>query len=186
MDEIEALAICYGNLKGSKDKDLIITAKALRFLKKKYKSNAALGKLTGVSGEIVREFIGLLDLPEGIQELLDARVLKLEHGRRLRQLARQRPTVVQEVADAIANRTAHEARYLVDYMIKHPDLAVTRAIREVEESKGVIEEEFHVVALLNKDSMRRLEIQAKRDRHSVSQLVTKIVQDWLRSRETES
>ena len=72
MDELEADVICFTNLKGSKDKELLKTAEALRYKKNLpgFKSNAKVGQYYGVSGEIVREFLALLELSDEVQESL--------------------------------------------------------------------------------------------------------------------
>ena len=72
LDRAEALTICFRNLKGLKVKDLLLTAQALQYLKRQpeFGSNQRVGEAVGVSSEIVRQFIGLLDLPAYVQSYL--------------------------------------------------------------------------------------------------------------------
>lgn len=179
----EALAICFANLKGTRDKDLILTAKALEYLKTNpgRRSNAEVGKEVGVSGEIVREFLALLRLPEPVQELIDQGRLTLDQGRRLWQLSRNRRDIVEEVATAMTSLTATDARHLIDYLLRYPDTSVDDAKRRVLESKTVVEREYHVVALLSEQEYRALERKARRNRLGPSELVTEIVTQWLKS-----
>ena len=137
LDKNEALAICFRNLKGSKSKDLLMTARALKYLRglPEFSSNKRVGDGVGVSGEIVRQFIALLDLPTPVQSHLEQRTLGLEHGRRLRQLQRTRPSIVEEVAEAMVSMTAMEARDLVEYLIRTPNASVQDGLRALEAAK---------------------------------------------------
>jgi hypothetical protein len=183
MDRDQALAICFANLKGSKDKDLLAAARALQYLKglPEYGSNAKVGRAVGVSGEIVREFLTLLSFPEEIQQLFEGRQVGLEHGRRLWQLARRRPELLEEVAEAMTDMTAMDSRHLVEYIVKHPELSVREAKRKLLESKTVREREFHVIALLSEEQYRVLVGEARKRGVAVDVLVSSIVQRWLGS-----
>ena len=185
MDKEEALAICYTNLKGYKDKDLILTAQALQYLKNlpEYGSNDKVGKDVGVSGEVVREFLTLLDLPETIQNLFKQRKLtKLEQSRRLWQLARIRPELLEETAKAISDMSAWDGRYLIDYILRNPDISVYESKRAIIESKTNTEHEFHIIALLLENEYRALANEAHKHKVPVDVLVTSIVRNWLKSR----
>ncbi len=179
MSRNEDLAKAFANLKGAKRKDLIGTAEALSRLKEHYRTNAALGRAVGVSGEIVREFLVLLNFPPEVQVLFRQNTLGLEHGRRLWQLTRRRPEIPQDVANAMKGMTAHDARELVVYLLRHPEIEVETAKQHVLEAKTKIRREYHVIALLDESQFGKLEHQAKRRRISTDRLVTSIVEDWL-------
>ena len=158
MDREEALAISFANLKGPRDKELIRAAMALDYLKAlpEFGSNAAVGRAVGVSGEIVREFLSLLQLPREVQNLLERRRLSLEQGRRLWQLRRVRPDAVVDAARAMTELTALDSRHLVDYLCKHRDISVSEGVEKVLGSKTVVTREFHVVACLGEQDYREL------------------------------
>lgn len=183
MDRDQALAICFANLKGPKDKDLLATARALQYLKAlpEYGSNAKVGRALGVSGEIVREFLTLLTFPEGIQVLFEDGQLKLEHGRRLWQLGRRRPELLKQVAEAMTDMSAMDARHFVEYILKHPELSVSEARMKLVESKTVTKREFHVIALLSEEQYKLLAEKARKRKVDVDVLVTSIVRRWLES-----
>lgn len=183
MTREEALAVCFANLKGPRDKNLLGTAKALQYLKSlpEYGSNEKVGRAVGVSGEMVREFLVLLRLPEEIQRLLDRRELTLEQGRRLWQLGRQRPELLQQAADAMTDLTAMDGRHLVDFLLRHPEVTVPEAKQRVLESKTVVQREYHVVAVLSEARYRMLEKRARCRGLPVDELVTRIVHTWLDS-----
>ena len=104
----------------------MLTAQALKYLRglPAFRSNKSLGEKVGVSGEIVRQFIALLDLPSSIQSCLAQGKLGLEQGRRLWQLSQTRPSVVEDTAQAIGSMTAMETRDLVEYLIRTPTASV--------------------------------------------------------------
>ena len=183
VDRDQALAICFANLKGPKDKDLLATARALQYLKAlpEYGSNAKVGRALGVSGEIVREFLTLLTFPEGIQVLFEDGQLKLEHGRRLWQLGRRRPELLKQVAEAMTDMSAMDARHFVEYILKHPELSVSEARMKLVESKTVTKREFHVIALLSEEQYKLLAEKARKRKVDVDVLVTSIVRRWLES-----
>jgi hypothetical protein len=176
-------AIAFANLKGSKDKDLIKTAEALQRLKSHYGSNSKVGEELGVSGEIVRQFLTLLKLPQEFRELFDQRLLGLEHGRRLWQLARRRPHALSDAAKEIQGMTALDGRAFVIYLLAHPELTAHEARQRVIDSKTTVTREFHVIALLSEKSFQKLRRHAKRLGKSVDQTVTSIVEDWLLANE---
>ena len=181
LDKNEALAICFRNLKGSKFKDLLMTAKALKHLKglPEFPSNKRVGKEVGVSGEIVRQFIALLDLPTAVQTYFKQRTLGLEHGRRLWQLQRTRPSLVEDAARAMLSMTAMEARDLVEYLVRTPSACVQDGLQVLEAAKPDVSHEYHVVAVLDEEAYKSLEYLARRRRVRVNNLVTTIVNSWL-------
>ena len=181
LDKNRALAICFSNLKGSKTKNLLSTAKALKHLKSlpEFGSNERVGEQVGVSGEIVRQFIALLDLPASIHHYLDKNELGLEHGRRLWQLNRSRPTITEDAALAMTSMTAMESRDLVDYLKRNPSSSIQEALDALEEAKPVVTEEHLICALVSKSEYEALATNARRNRSSVNDLVTSITRQWL-------
>ena len=181
FDKNEALATCFRNLKGSKSKDLLLTAKALKYLKSlpEFRSNKQVGDAVGVSGEIVRQFMALLDLPASVETHFEQRTLGLEHGRRLWQIQRTRPSIVEQVAEAMVSMTAMEARDLVEYLVRTPTASVEDGLRALEAAKLDISHEYHVVAILGEEAYTSLESRARKHKVRVNELVTAIVSSWL-------
>ena len=185
MDEEEAYAVCFTNLKGGKDKNLLMTANALQYLKNlpKYRSNQKVGEAVGVNHETVREFLTLLKLPKPIQDMFEQGLLKrLEQSRRLWQLSRTRPDLLEDVANAISDVGTKDAQQIIEHILRNPGLSVFKAKDAVIKSKTLKEREFHVIALLPEDDYRVLTSEAKKQNIAVDALVTSIVQDWLKSR----
>lgn len=184
MDRDEALAICFLNLKGYKDKDLFLTAQALQYLKSlpEYGSNRKVGEAVGVSGEVVREFLTLFKLPQSIQKLFrEGQLTRLEQSRRLWQLAKRRPAILEETAKAISDLSAWDSRHLIEHILRNPSLSVSQAKKTMLESKPIKEKEYHVIALLSEEDYKLVAEEARIRNVSVSNLVTTIVQYWLRA-----
>ena len=181
FDKNEAMAVCFRNLKGSKTKDLLLTARALRFLKEssEFRSNKSVGEAFGVSGEIVRQFLLLLDLPQAVQTLLEQGKLGLEQGRRLWQLSRSRPSIVAEAADVMCSMTAMDTRDLVEYLIRTPAASVQDGVKALDAAKPHISSEYHIDAILDEEAYRLLAAHARKKRVSVNDLVSTIVNSWL-------
>ncbi len=181
LDRNEALAICFRNLKGAKAKDLLSTAKALKYLRgfPEFRSNKRLGKEVGVSGEIVRQFIALLDLPTSVQSYLAQGTLGLEQGRRLWQLSRTRPSLVEDAAQAMGSMTAMETRDLVEYLIRTPGASVQEGLKALEAAKPSVSHEYHVDAILDERAYRLLKAQAREQRVRVNDLVSMIIARWV-------
>ena len=179
MTETEALAICFRNLKGSKAKALMDTAVALRWLRDnpKYGSNARVAQALGVSREMVREFLALLDLPPEVQQMLSDGRLKLEHGRRLAQLRTTRPDVVAETAVEMAGMTAFAGRDLARYLLTHPESRVPDAVAALKHARTVTTKEYHVIVPLSAEEFEYLKREARR----VHADPTVLAGDWIRS-----
>lgn len=181
METNEALAIAFTNLRGSKDKDLLGTARALAYLKSlpQYRSNKRVGEAVGVSSEIVRQFLTLTTFPEPVQDLFGERKLGLEHGRLLWQLRRSRPEAFEDAVEAFTGLPSHDARAVLDYLLRHRNASVAAAVEAVRLGRGSKEREFHVVAILPEDRYQDLRREATRRRASVDRLVTEVVTNWL-------
>ena len=181
LDKNEALAVCFRNLKGAKAKDLLLTARALKYLRglPEFRSNRRLGEEVGVSGEIVRQFIALLDLPPSVQSYLEQGTLGLEQGRRLWQLGRTRPLVVDDAARAVRSMTAMETRDFVEYLVRTPTASVQDGLKALEAAKPNISHEYHIDAILDERAYRSLAAQAREQRVRVNDLVSMIINRWL-------
>jgi hypothetical protein len=148
--------------------------------KPEFGANKKVGAAVGVSGEIVREFLTLLDLPETIQKLFAKGGLGLEQGRRLWQVSRARPGDLASVAAVIGGMAALEARDFVDYFLRHPELTAMEAKDRLAKSKTVVEDEYHVVALLSREEFQTLMKKARARRVSPDALVSIVIRGWLK------
>lgn len=180
-DKNEALATCFRNLKGAKTKDLLLTAQALRYLRElpEFPSNRRLGESLGVSGEIVRQFLALNDLPEAVQSHFAEGALGLEHGRRLWQLHRVRPELVEEAATAMTSLTAMETRDFVEFLLRVPSSSVPEARQALLDAKPRVSHEYHIDAVLDETQYTLLCSHATNKGLSINAIVSQIVSGWL-------
>lgn len=176
---VDADAIVFANVKGPKDKDYLAVAHALDWVKSQpgYQSNKKVAERYPIGHEMVREFLTILKLPDEVQVLFERGLLKLEHGKKLYQL-RDKPQLLQEVAQAITGLKAHQARDVVVHILNYPHLSVREAKEQVLASARP-EPEFHVIALLNEREYKRIRRRATQKHIDVSELVSSIVRDWL-------
>ena len=181
LDKTEALAICFQNLKGAKAKDLLLTARALKYLRglPEFRSNRSVGQEVGVSGEIVRQFVALLDLPTYVQSYLQKGKLGLEQGRRLWQLNRTRPSIVEDAARVMSSMTAMETRDLVEYLTRTPTASIQDGLDALEAAKPKVSHEYHVDAILDEEAYLSLAAKARHNRVRVNDLVSKVINRWL-------
>ena len=177
----EALAVCFRNLKGSKSKDLLLTAQALQYLKglPEFGSNQRVGEAVGVSGEIVRHFIGLLNLPPSVQSQLEQGLLGLEQGRRLNQLNQVRPDVVEPAALTMTSMTAMDTRDLVEYLIREPEASIEDSLAALAEAKQIVKNEYHIDTVLDEPAYRMLAAHARHRNVRIPELTSTIVNRWL-------
>lgn len=181
FDKARALVVCFQNLKGTKSKDLLQTAQALQYLKSlpEFGTNQSVGDAVGVSGEIVRQFLGLLDLPSSVQDQLGQGTLGLEHGRRLGQLSKSRPELVQQAAEAMINMTAMDGRDLTEYLIRSPSASLEQAINALEAAKQTVTKEYRISTVLDERQYQLLSSHARRCQVRTTELATSIVAEWL-------
>ncbi|MBM3946401.1 MAG: hypothetical protein FJ315_03235 [SAR202 cluster bacterium] len=183
MSRTEDIALAFANLKGTRSKDLLATAGALQRLRSlpEYPSNDAVGRAVGVSGEIVRQFLVLLELPEPVRQLLRDGKLGLEQGRRLFQVmrARRSPSLVVDAANAMVSLTSTQSRHLAELMVRHPDFTVQDAKRDLLASETRFRQSYTIVASLGESDYAKLTHEAKKLGKSPPELVQQIVQDWL-------
>lgn len=188
MTREEALAICSANLKGSHDKDLLGTARALSFLSSHPErlSSGEVGKLVGVTGSMVRQFLGLLRLPEAIQRMIEAKQLDLDRAVNLGRL-RKRPVELQlAAAEAVVGITAKRARLFVSELRANPHLSLPEAMERAAAKEMATEPRVRLEVMLPKEQHHRLEEQAQRRGMQVAALATEVLGRWLESAREES
>ena len=181
MNEETARAILFANLKGRKKKEYLKTAQACRYLRKRYGSLRKVAEEVAISPEIIREFDSLLDLPSKVQQLISKKIIKLDTGYRISTRIDGAKRQI-EVAKAVADLGALDARTVIEYARANPKLPPEECKRRVLKSKTVIKE-LHVFVLpLPAETFEKLTATAKELKMKPEDLVRKIVQEWLAKR----
>jgi ParB-like chromosome segregation protein Spo0J len=179
LDEETALAILFTNLKGRKRKDYISTAKACRFLIKLYGSCPKVAEKVGVSSEIIREFDSLNDLPEEVQKMVAAGTIRLDTGYRISTKIKGEQRQI-EIAKAVAGLGAFDARAIIEFAQKNPDMTADQIRSRVLESK-TRKEKIHVFILpLTEDVYKALKSESNKRKISSEKLIEIIIKDWLK------
>lgn len=95
--------------------------------------DARIGQAVGIAPRTVRRYLGLLDLPDEVQELLRAEELTVTQAQHLRRIPRARTQI--ELARMIADEgmSAADVSNLANYFAANPDLTVDAALRALEQ-----------------------------------------------------
>lgn len=182
LDEETALAILLTNLKGRKKKDYLSTAKACRFLRKLYGSCAKVAEKVGVSSEIIREFDSLNDLPEEVKQMVSTGTIKLDTGYRISTKIKGEKRQI-DIAKAVADVGAFDARAIIEYAQKNPEMPAEEVKFRVLGSKTK-KEKIHLFVLpLTEKNYQLLKSQSIELRIRPEKLIEKIIKEWLKQRE---
>ncbi|MCI4357955.1 MAG: hypothetical protein L3J95_01735 [Thermoplasmata archaeon] len=119
--EAELLAELYVDLKGRRDKrlDWITIATKCKELSNLYGGFREAASKLGVSLQLVRSIVSLLDLPAGVQTMVKDRSILFDAAQRLNTLKDPRRMV--RVARQIRNLPSRQQREIIQFAKGHPD-----------------------------------------------------------------
>lgn len=178
LDEETALAILFANLKGRKKKDYLSTAKACRFLKKLYGSCAKVAEKVGVSSEIIREFDSLNDLPDEVQQMISTGNIKLDTGYRISTKIKGKNRQI-DIARVVAGVDAFDARAIIEYAQKNPEMPVEEVKSRVLGSKTKREKIHLFILPLEEATFQMLKLHSIKLKVRPEKLIEEIIKDWL-------
>ena len=181
LDEETALAVLFKNLKGPRRKDYLATADACRFLTQIYGSHRKVAEKVGVSSEIIREFDSLYDLAETAKRLVSKGSIKLDIGSRISTQIKGEKRKV-EIARAVADLRTFDARAVVEYAKKNPEISASEVKSRVLGSKTVTEKVHVFIMPLPHDTFQKLKAASKRLKIRPEELVRRILKEWLQER----
>lgn len=179
INEEEILAILYSNFsgKGKQKNDWIFIAEKLNELKSLYGSSEKVAKNLGLSREMVRSTIKLLDLPDEIKMLIRADQLSQDLGWRLLGI-NNRKTQIQ-VATAIIGLSSHDARDMIRYAKNNPDASITNQIDRLKKSRENMHKLNLIITTLTDEEYNELQKIAKQKSKGVNELISEIVKNWI-------
>lgn len=136
INEEELLAILYSNFsgKGKQKNDWIFIADKLNELNSIYNSEEKIAKNLGLSREMVRSTIKLLELPEEVKQLIRSNKITQDLGWRL--LAIKEKKTIIEVAKSIIGLSAHDARDMIRFAKNNPDIPIKNQIERLKQAKA--------------------------------------------------
>lgn len=185
LDEETALGILFINLKGSKKKDYLATAEACRHLTQLYGSHRKVADKVGVSSEIIREFDSLNELPEAAKKLVSTGSIKLDIGSRISTQIKGEKRQV-EIARAVADLRTFDARAIIEYAKRKPEMPADEIRSKVLKSKTVTEKVHVFIMSLPHDVFQGLKTESSRLKIKSDELVKRILREWLEKKEVAS
>lgn len=176
MDEVQALAIIFGNTKRKKRKENLITiAKAFQYLVKVYGSQQAVAQKVGLSAEMIRQFLTVLKLEPKVQELfLTRQIDSVDTAKELVRLKERDKQIA--LAQKIANLTSKDARD-IKRAVAVDNIRVRDAVRVVLKEKR---KRLHLFMLdLEDDVYRGIRKKAKALKTTPAELMKDVIKKWL-------
>lgn len=179
INEEKLLAILYSNFtrKGKQKDDWIFIAQKLNELKSLYGSDEKVAKNLGLSREMVRSTIKLLELPEKIKKLIRSGQLSQDLGWRLLSI-NNRKTQIQ-IATAIIGLSAHDARDMIRYAKNNPEASIINQISRLKKSRQDIQRINLIITTLSDEEYKELHQIAKKKNKSINELISEIVKNWI-------
>lgn len=137
-DEIKLLAIIAAGTKRTPKKravSILKVAKALEDLHDLHGSHYAVSKIVKLSPEMIRQFVKLLSLTDKVKKLIKKGLINsVDIGYRISKLSEKDQIVLAE--NVVGKRLSSEdVRNIVKYKIDHGSISITKAIKNVVDSK---------------------------------------------------
>ncbi|HIH97117.1 MAG TPA: hypothetical protein HA348_06545 [Thermoplasmata archaeon] len=177
LDEETALSIVFANTKRKKrSENLLMIAQCFDYLSKLYGSQRAVAEKTGLSTEMIREFLAVLKLPEEVQELVSNRQIdSIDTVKEISAL--KDPKTQIEAAKLFVNSLSKDVRD-IKRLVKDANLPVEKAKATILDLKP---KGLHVFIIDFDDEMyNAINAHAKSCKVTPPELVRKIVKDWLK------
>jgi gas vesicle protein len=138
LKEKEALALVFANTKGKKKRNtnILSIATALNELKEVYGSSNKVAEKVGLSGQMVREFLSVLDLPQNIKNLIEQRKIdSVDKIKRIKSLISSGKDIMNESVLIEVERISTEDFRDVERLVKHGNVGVKEALKVVSNGK---------------------------------------------------
>jgi len=182
-NENKLLANLFLNLKGSKKKreDWISIAKKCKKIVTDSKDRKEAAQKLGVSTELIRAILNLLELPDEVQQLIKEGKILFDAAQRINTIKLNDTKKEQEkrieVAKTISGLSSHEQREIIQYAKKFPNSSLKDFTKRVSKHREV--RQIHVVVLpLENDVYYVLQNQAKRKKISLEKIILEIIEEW--------
>ena len=176
-DENDTLANLYLNLKGKKKKtdDWITIAKNCQKLEKKYKSQKVLAEKLGVSYQLIRSILSLLELPEEIQNLIKDKKILFDAAQRINTIDTKKKQI--EVAKTIAGLPSHKQREIILYAKRFKLTDLKKFKKRITIPRQT--EKIHVAIIpLKPEIHKKLQKECKKKKSTIQQTIVEIIDRW--------
>lgn len=179
LNEVNALAIVFGNTRRKKRKENLVTiAKACEYLVKLYGSQKAVAEKVGLSAEMIRQFLSILKLPPEVQDLISKR--KIDSVDAARQLVALEDAKKQiAVARKITNILSKDARDI--HRIVKGETVPAKKVRQI--VLEVKKKGLNIFMLdFDDETYKKIAREAKAAGKQAAELVREVVINWLANR----
>lgn len=177
LTEESALAIIYGNTRRkpeNRKEDILTIANSFDYLIKLYGSRKVVSEKTGLSEEMIREFLTALKLPKEIQNMIAER--KIDSVEAIRNLATLDDMKKIETAKIYANLQSMDTRD-IKRLINEGKLEAKEAKNLIDKAKP---KGFHVFVMdFDDETYKDIIKNAKSLKIKPAELVRKIIIEWL-------
>ena len=182
--ENRTIAILYANFgEGRKDKtnDLIFLAEKFKQLSDHYGSHKKVAEKIGISNEQAREILKLLELPDGVKELVRSKKLKFEVAWRIASVKGESNQI--KLANSVCDMNTHDARHLVRLFRNNPEFNFEEYKKNIIESKNKFQDIDLVILPIERIDFLHIKKAALRKNKSTEKfIVDVIISDWLKRR----
>jgi len=175
IDEDKLLAILYANFRGKKKKidDWIYLANIVDELSKFYGSYKKLSSHLGISPELLRETLKLLELPKEVQQLVQDGSLKHEVAWRIASVKGINNQVM--IAKKLVNMGTHDARNLLRLFRENPSIDVDELLNVIDKSKNSVSQYSLVLVPIKKVDYIIIKREARKKNVNPSKLLSDII-----------
>ncbi len=180
IDENKKIAILYANFRGKRRKihDWIYLAEITKELSEYYGSYKKLSEKLGISNELVRETLKLLELPKEVKKMISERKINHEVAWRISSIDGEKNQI--RVAKAIYGLNTHDGRDVVRVFRNNPELNIEGYVETLKKSKDKIKKINLIVIPLDKNDYSQIKEKSQRYNISINKFISKfIIQDWL-------
>ncbi len=182
IEEEKLISILYANFQGKKRKinDWMFLAENIKKLSDFYGSHKKLAQNLGISNELIRETLKLLELPKYVQELVKNNKIKHEVAWRISSIKGNENQV--RVAKAIIGLNTHEARDVARIFRNNPNMNIEDYVEKLKKSKSTIEDINLVILPMKKTDYVKIKKFAEREGMTPERLmINYIVKKFLKS-----
>ena len=177
----ETVARLFVDLKSrspTKSEDWISIAKKVKEVVEWRKSVGTVAQEYGVSPELIRSIITILDLPREVQEMVRHGRLGQDTASKLSPLGDKRKQA--EVARIIEGLPQWQQRQVIGYAKRFPNEDLAKFVKRLTVQPK--HERIHVAAvLLSEEEFLRLDKARKKKGISLEGLLTEVVRNWMKS-----
>lgn len=176
-DEDDIFAELYLDLKGKKKKrnDWITIAKNCQKLERRYPSQQILAEKLGVSYQLIRSILSLLELPKVVKNQIQKGEILFDAAQRLNTIEDKKTQI--NVAKIIAGLPSHQQREVILHAKRFKGADLTKFKKRVIK-RPKTEKVYVAIIPLQKDIQLKLQKESKKRKIPIQQTILSIINEW--------